>query len=189
MTILRLSIYRRRDGRCPPPTANPARAALHKYVQHLIKALAEERGFRAVIEAPVASGQVDVALYRDGLSVACEISVTSTAKYEAKNLAKCAGNGFDRVFAIGNDAKRLRAIEAAAQAALSPEHLSRVTFLKPDAVALALDELAAPQAEETMVRGYKVKVSRTVVNEREAQDRRTSVARIIAQSLRNMPSK
>ena len=160
----------------------------HRYVQHLIKGLAEERGFRAVIEAPVEGGQVDVGLYRDGLAIACEISVTSTASYEAQNLAKCVAGGFTYVFAIGSDAKRLRTIENAAKAVLSVDDIAKVSFLTPYAVAAALDSLSLPPAEETVVRGYRVKVSKTVVSASEAQDRRASVARVIAQSLRNLPN-
>lgn len=159
----------------------------HRYVQHLIKGLAEERGFRAVIEAQVEGGHVDVGLYWEGLSIACEISVTSTAAYEARNLAKCVASGFTYVFAIGSDAKRLRTIENAAKAVLSVDDLAKIAFLTPDAVAAALDSLSLPPTEETVVRGYRVKVSKTVVSTSEVQDRRASVARVIAQSLRSMP--
>ena len=51
----------------------------------------------------------------------------------------------------------------------------------------ALDAFMAPPEQETVVRGYKVKVSRTFVSDDEAGDRRAAVARVIAQSLRAMP--
>ena len=153
----------------------------------MIKGLAEERGFRAVIEAPVTGGQVDVGLYRDELSIACEISVTSTASYEAQNLAKCLAGGFTYVFAVANDAKRLRAIEKAACAQLLEEDLANVFFLTPDTVAATLDEFAKPAETTTVVRGYKVKVSRTKVGASEGADRRETIAKIVAKSLRNLP--
>lgn len=159
----------------------------HRYVQQLIKGLAEERGFRAVIEEPVADGQVDVGLHREGLAIACEISVTSTASYEAKNLAKCLQSGFARVFAVAADAKRLRAIEALARERLSDEEMERIDFLTPNLLAAALDSLAAPPDETTLVRGYRVKVSRTVVGAAEALDRRAAIARVVAKSMRDFP--
>lgn len=159
----------------------------HRYVQHLVKGLAEERGFRAVIEEPVDGGQIDVALHRDDLSIACEISITSTAPYEAQNLAKCVQGGFTRVFAIAADEKRLKAIETAAKARLSEDELACVLFLTPMMVGDALDALAPPSDETSVVRGYRVKVSRTVIGADEAGDRRAAVARVIAQSLRGMP--
>ncbi len=159
----------------------------HRYVQHLIKGLAEERGFRAVIEAPAGNGQVDIALFRDTLSIACEISVTSTTAYEAQNLVKCVAAGFTYVFAIGANAKRLKAIESAAKKVISEGDLPKIVYLTADAVPAALDALMVPEVEEHTVKGYKVKVQMTAVDPADAQDRRSTIARVIAQSLRNIP--
>lgn len=173
------------------PTTEPRElgkgGSQHRYVQHLVKGLAEERGFRAVIEESVEGGQIDVALYRDDLSIACEISVTSTPQYEAQNLAKCCQGRFSRVFAIAADAKRLKAIETAARARLSDTEMASIDFLTPEQVAVALDAFAQPEAEASVVRGYKVKVSKTVVSAVEARDRRSAIARVIAQSMRGLP--
>ena len=175
----------------PRPASEPRElgkgGSQHRYVQHLVKGLAEDRGFRAVIEETVEGGQIDVALYRDDLSIACEISVTSTAQYEAQNLAKCSQGRFSRVFAIAADAKRLKAIETAAKARLSDEEMGCIDFLTPEHVAAALDAFAAPSEEASVVRGYRVKVSRTIVGADEAKDRRSAIARVIAQSLRGLP--
>ena len=156
----------------------------HQHMQKLIKEMAQERGYRAVIEQPVEGGSIDVALYRDGIAIACEISVTSKAAYEVKNLAKCLGGEFSHVFAIATDRKRLDTIEAAARAALSEIDLAKIDFLTPEGVAEALDALSAPVQEST-VRGYKVKVTRSSVGAAEAQDRRASVTRIIAKSMQS----
>lgn len=171
----------------PEPRELGKGGSQHRYVQHLVKGLAEERGFRAVIEESVEGGQIDVALYRDDLSIACEISVTSTPQYEAQNLAKCSQGRFSRVFAIAADAKRLKAIETAARARLSDEEMGCIDFLTPEHVAAALDAFAAPNEETSVVRGYRVKVSRTIVGADEAKDRRSAIARVIAQSLRGLP--
>jgi len=183
-----------------PAVSQPARDALprpdnrelgkggsqHRYVQHLVKTLGQERGFRAVIEEATDGGQVDVALYRDGVSIACEISVTSKADYEIKNLAKCAAGSFTRIFAIAADTTRLRAIEALAREELSADALARIDFITPDEVLATLDALDLPPVEETVVKGYKVKVSRTLVSPAEAKERRAAVARIISKSMRGM---
>lgn len=161
----------------------------HRYVQHLIKGLAEERGFRAVIEEAVPGGQVDVGLHRGETSVACEISVTSTTAYETQNLAKCVAAGFTQVFAIATNQKRLKVIEAATIGALSEEARKRIIYLTPEDVGFALDALAAPAEQAQIVRGYKVRVSKSFVPEGEAADRRAAVARVIAQSLRGLPDK
>ena len=160
----------------------------HRYVQHLIKGMAEERGWRAAIEQPAGGGQVDVALFRENISVACEISVTSTPSYEAQNLAKCARSGFDRVWAIAADAKRLKAIEQAARARLSSDDLARVAFLLTEDIAPMLDALLPSEPSETTVRGYKVKVSRTPISAADAKGRRAMIARVVAQSMRKVDS-
>jgi hypothetical protein len=174
-----------------PPPSRPRELGKggpqHRYLQHLIKGLAEERGFRAVVEAATEGGQIDVALHRGDLSIACEISVSSKAEYEARNLAKCLSAGFVRVFAVAGDNKRLRAIEKSARDRLSEDQLSRVDFLTPETVVLALDGLTAPAEEASVVKGYRVKVSRTTVGSAEARERRSSVAKVIAQAMRDLP--
>lgn len=160
----------------------------HRYVQHLIKQLAEERGFRAVIEEGVAGGQVDVGLHRGDLSIACEISITSSADYEAQNLAKCLRAGFSRVWAIAPNLTRQRAIRKAAEARLGPDELGKIEFLTTDEMVLALDVFAEPEPEETTVRGYKVSVSRRTASPQEALELRATISRIVAQSMKDRPS-
>ncbi len=176
------------DVRPPPPRIPGAGkgGSQHRYVQHLIKGLAEARGFRAMIEAPTDGGQADVGLYRDGLSVACEISVTTSDRYEIRNLQKRRAAGFDRVLLIAADRTRLARLEAAARDALDDAALAAVEFLTPEEVGAALDLLAAP-APESVVRGYKVKVRRVAVSAEESRDRRARVAKVIAQSLSRLP--
>lgn len=171
----------------PPPAESGKGGSQHRYVQHLIKGLAEERGFRAVIEAPIGAGQVDVALHRGDLSIACEISVTSTVQHEAQNLTKCLQGGFTEVWAIAPDAKRRRVMEAAAKARIGAEDLARVRFLNTEDVLAALDSLPTESASEAKVRGYTVKTTRRPIGSQEARDRRAVIAKVVAQSMRETP--
>ncbi|MDQ0466227.1 hypothetical protein QO010_004020 [Caulobacter ginsengisoli] len=169
-----------------PPRPAPAEAgkggSQHRYVQHLIKRLAEERGLRAVIEEAVEGGQVDVGLHQGELSVACEISVTSTPEYEAQNLAKCLRAGFARIWAVAPDAKRRRAIRQSAEARLAPEDFARVEFLTTEEMVAALDALSVPEPEEKVVLGYRVTSSRRAISPGEATERRAAVARILSRA-------
>jgi hypothetical protein len=171
-----------------PPRAKPAESgkggSQHRYVQHLVKRLAEDQGFRAVIEEPVSGGQVDVGLHRGDLSIACEISITSTIEYEAHNLAKCLRAGFTLVWAIAPDQKRQRALKRAAEARLPADEMEKIQFLTPDEVVLSLEQFATPEPEENTVLGYKVKVTRKVVSPEEAKRRRENIARIVAGAVR-----
>jgi hypothetical protein len=157
----------------------------HRYVQHLIKQLAEERGLRAVIEEQVEGGQVDVGLHQGDLSIACEISVTSTPEYEARNLAKCLRAGFVQVWAIAPDAKRRRAVQQQAELRLGAEEAARIEFLTTEELVEALDGLSVPKPEEQVVKGYRVKTMRKGISPGDAKERRAAIARILSQSLRN----
>jgi hypothetical protein len=153
----------------------------HRYLQHLLKQLAEDRGLRVVIEEAVAGGQVDVGLHQGSLSVACEISVTSTPEYEAQNIAKCLQAGFGRVWAIAPDAKRRRAIQAKALDRLGAEATSKVEFFTPEEVVEALDALAVPEPINRVVKGYRVRSVRVAVSAEEAAQRRANIARVFSQ--------
>jgi len=69
--------------------------AEHKYLQHVIKRLSIERDFGRRSRAP-SDGQVDVALHREGLSIACEVSVTTGIEHELGNVRKCWTRGSPR---------------------------------------------------------------------------------------------
>jgi hypothetical protein len=178
----------REPRRPPPPPTEPGKGGpQHKYMQQLLRTLATERGFRAILEEQVPGGQVDVGLHRDDLSIACEISVTSTAEYEAQNLAKCLRAGFVRVWAIVPNARRKKPLRERVAERLG-EDVEKVEFLTLDEAAFLLDQLVAPEPEETIVRGYKVKSSRKVVSPEEAAARRAQIARILATSDQTLKS-
>jgi hypothetical protein len=171
----------------PRRTVEPGKGgSQHKYVQHLIKRLAEERGLRAVIEEAVEGGHVDVGLHQGDLSIACEISVTSTPEYEAQNLAKCLRAGFVRVWAIAPDAKRRRAIQQQAELRLGADEAARIEFLTTEELIETLDRLSVPQPEEQVIKGYRVKTTRKAVSPSEAKERRAAIARILSQSVREV---
>lgn len=158
----------------------------HRYLQSLVKELAERQGLRATIEAPIASGQVDVLLERDGLRVAVEISVTTPVEQERSNLRKCLDTDVDHVAVIlaksRTTAGRYR---AALLESLSATERDRVSLLAPEDVPDFVASLAcAPPPTETMVKGYRVRVSHTEVSPEEAKSRRDQLAKLVARSLR-----
>ena len=160
----------------------------HTYAQQLVKRLAEERGFRAVVEAPTDGGQIDVVLYRDGLQIACEISATSSSDHEVRNIEKCLRGNFTHVFAIAVNAKRLRALEKRARLELSEDQLAKVEFLTLEMVFELLDDLSAPEPMENVVRGYKVRVTQKPLRAGDAHEKREAIARVIEKSLKHLDS-
>lgn len=173
-------------GRRPASHAELGKGgAKHRYLQNLIKGLAEQVGFRATIEAPVPGGQVDVLLEREGLRVAVEVSVTTPVAWERENLRKCLATDCDQVVLVlaktQVTAKRYREVVVEG---LSEADRGRLAILSPEETPDFISALA-PDASppESVVRGYKVKARATVVSPEEAKTRRETIARLVAQSM------
>src|SRR5439155_14687315 len=124
-----------------PPLPPGRGGAEHKYLQHLVKRLAEDRGWRATVEAAALGGlgQVDVALERDGSRIACEITVTTSSEHELGNMQKCLAAGYDEVLVVANQKKALRSLERQAADVLSTASVERVKFLSPEELVTYLD--------------------------------------------------
>ncbi len=175
----------------PTPAQTPTRAPKqagkggqrHKYIQQFTKRLAEELGFRAVIEKSVLNdaGQVDVALYRDDLKIACEISVTTGSDQELRNVEKDIAAGFSNVILIADDARRLAALRKVVTKEIREECVERVVFCTTTDLPALLQGYATTQ-QHLIVRGYKVRTkwSETIVDN---EARRRAVASVIAKSL------
>lgn len=160
----------------------------HRYLQNLVKELAEQQGFRATVEAPLSSapGQVDVLLARDGLRVAVEISVTTSAEHERENILKCLAEGYDRVALLMSKSAAVQSrYRTAIMGAVPPGEQGRVSFLAPEEVPDFIASLAPPpEPSETRVRGYRVKVSTTAISPEDAQARRERLTKLVARSMR-----
>jgi len=80
--------------------------------------------------------------------------------------------------------RNAKAYREAVQSGLSPEDLARLTVLLPEGIPDFLASLTAPGAQpETVVKGYRVKVSSTALSPEEAAARREQVARLVSKSL------
>jgi hypothetical protein len=159
----------------------------HRYLQSLVKELAEQQGFRATIEAPLraSAGQVDVLLEREDLTVAVEISVTTPIEYERQNLRKCLDAGYARVALVLAKSRSSRTkLYAQLTEGFGTDELSRLAILLPEEVPDFLAGLAAPPEDrEMLVKGYKVRVSQTATSPADGRARRDALAKVIARSL------
>lgn len=115
----------------------------HKYLQELIRRCAERKGYQATVEKQILDGlgSVDVALEKEGRSIACEISVTSTADWELGNIQKCLAAGFEHVILVSSDQKALDKASKAVRAGLEKAQVKRVRFLVPERLLTFLDSL------------------------------------------------
>jgi predicted DNA-binding transcriptional regulator AlpA len=130
-------------------TVLPGRGgAQHKYLQSLVKKLAEDRRFQVSIEQVVLDGHghVDVALEREGMRIACEISVSTRVSHELGNLTKGLAAGFHYAVLLSSDE---RALALAREQVLEADR-HRVRLLTPEGFIEFLDDLSrvSPPIEE-----------------------------------------
>lgn len=170
----------------PPPPSTPATPGRggqhHKYLQALVKRLAEERGFRATIEGAAGPGQVDVLLVRDELRVGVEISVTTDHLHEVENLRKCVAAGFNRIIFVSSEKRVRTKVSEVVACELSG---TQVSVIGPEDIVTALDAFGQQeQVSETLVRGIKVRVTRKALSPTEASSQQRAVAAVIAKSMK-----
>jgi hypothetical protein len=171
----------------PPPLGRGGQQ--HKYLQNLIKRLAEDKGFHVTIEQQVlaGTGSVDVALQRSDYRIACEISISSTSEYELKNIEKCLAAGFDQVVVLSSEKKTLAKIQKLLTAELEPDSQQRVLCLLPEEFIEFLDRAdRETMTTEQTVRGYKVKVNYKPSRPSEQATQRKAVAQVILQALKRL---
>jgi len=176
----------------PSPAGQPEENAItqHRYLQTLVKWMAEQRGFRAVIEEPTpdGSGRVDVGLRRGDQRYAVEISVTTGGEQELHNVKKCLTAGYDRVFVCAIDDRSTAALKEFVAAKLLPDEIAKVGFydVKNDLFEF-LDSVGCPTGGETQsVRGYRVRLEHQPMSSMEREKKKEDVARILTKSLRRI---
>jgi len=164
----------------------------HRYLQNLIKKIAEDKGYKATIEQPALEGQgkIDIALERNGKKIACEISITSTDEQEVKNIEKCLTAGYEKVILCSLEKRTLSNVKSLLSQRLSKSDQAKVLFLQPEELLHHLDELeATEQNKEERIKGYKVKVQYQATKEEEKKAKREAVANVIVQALKRMREK
>ena len=174
-----------------PRERNEAPAAMgrggrqHRYLQELIKGLAESEGFLARIEDEVldGSGFVDVTLSKGQDRIACEISITTPAEKEIENIRKCFAAGYEIVWVISPEQKHLNAIRSLSESILSEAQRKMILFLRPEDIPAAFSDRPSPPMEST-VRGYRVRVKKASTSFDETQSKRATVAEVLAKSVR-----
>jgi len=174
------------------PPAKDKAISQHRYLQNLIKKMAEDKGYRATIELPVfdGSGRVDVSLERNKRKIACEISMTSTDDQELKNIKKCLAAGYEKIIVCSPDHKTLESIKALVSQNIAESDQGKIFFFRPEELLLFLEEeTAAEMTKEERVKGYKVKVQYQATSEDEKKVKREAVAQVILQALKRMREK
>ena len=177
---------REEPSRPEPPPVTPGRGGPeHKYLQQLVKRLAEDRGWRATIEEVLPSGgRIDIALARGEEKLAVEVSVTTDLAHEIGNLRKCLEGGYSKAALILLHARNRRQWEDAVATELG-EEANDVVVVAADEIPALLEAFDLPEeAPESTVRGYRVRLTQGSRGSSSAP--REAVARVIAESVRRL---
>lgn len=146
----------------------------HVGIQNMIKSMANQYGWRADLEYAVTGGSVDVWLERNGLSIACEISVTTPIAYERGNIEKCLNAGADEVWVISEDMNKLAQLGAYFQ------DNAKVFCFSPDDVPIEIEARSDMDAgDQTQVRGFTVAVKRAYTSQTDLDVRRARIAHLL----------
>jgi len=176
------------------PTDPGRGGAEHKAIQRRIKEAAEALGFRATLEKPLPDGLgiVDLVLERDGMSLAIEITVSTTIEHELGNVSKCVKAGFSQIAVLGVDEAKLNRLAGAVASGLGPDVAALVGYYAPETFLAALKNLpppAPPAPEVKTVRGWKVKAKFATLSPEEAKVREDALIKIVAETMKKAQRK
>lgn len=160
----------------------------HRYLQSLVKKMAESKGYKAVIELPTPDGKgsVDVSIEGNNSRIACEISVTTERAWELHNIKKCLSAGYVTVFVCCADGKAISGIQKVVAKNLEPEDQKKVTVTDIQGLFEYLEahgQNRTSHTEETM-KGYRVKVEYDAISDDTMQKKRESVAKLIMDAMK-----
>jgi len=182
----------RKEAKVPVEQESAENITAHKYLQTLIKRMAEVRGYTVTIEAslPNQSGSVDLVLTKEQKAMAIEICSTTNADWEMHNIAKCFDAGYTTVISVCGDLKQLERIKEKCNTGIADFNRKDAHFFTPDALFAFLDQQTMKvTATETTMKGYRVNVSYDDISAEEMGKKRTSVAQVVAQSLKKIKKK
>lgn len=174
------------------PKARPQEETQHRYLQMLIKRMAESRGFRASIEelTPDGKGRVDVAIVKNEMRIACEICMTTTDLWEVHNVEKCLAAGYAPVVICSSDRKNLEKVHMKVKELVASELQEKVLALEPEALFLYLDQLNAKEAStEVRVKGYRVKVDYRAEEGSVAERKKEGIVKAIKERYKNQTNR
>ena len=158
----------------------------HRYLQTLVKKMAESRGFKSTLEVPTpdGKGRIDVVIERNGKKIAVETCVTTDASWEAHNITKCLDAGYDLVIECSSNKKTLHNIGKKIKK-LTKGYQSKLLLYEPEELFAFLDaEIAKEGYTEIRQNGYIVKVEYEPTSPDQMNKKRESIAKAIVNSIK-----
>ncbi len=118
----------------------------HRETQRIIGQIAETYGFRSQIEKTVldGAGSVDVSVEKDGLKIACEVCVTTSAAWEGRNVLKGLKAGYDRVVVVASHPKNIPGLTSKVRALVPAIDQQKIKILTLADFLAFLREIGSP---------------------------------------------
>jgi Helicase HerA, central domain/TraM recognition site of TraD and TraG len=189
-------VYQKTKPIEPPRQADTLKTdtdiSTHRYLQTLVKKMAEASGYTAVLEMqlPDGSGNVDVLLSKDNKTIAVEICVTTDPDWEMHNIQKCLTAQYDMVISLCGDPKQLDKIKKKCKAGISNFEQHPVQFFTPDALFAFLNTaVTSAEPQEQIIKGYRVNVTYDSLSQEEMDRKRASVTKVVMDALRRQKRK
>lgn len=159
----------------------------HQYLQNLVREWAHERGYKVMLEHQLASrGRVDAVLEREGMSVACEVSVTTNVDHEIGNIQKCLDAGYALVLSISLKRRFQQALGKRLNDLLSDKQRKKVRILTPEEFLAWLEQ--QPRSEHRIA-GYTVRTRVRSEQLTEQQRKKQAISDVIGRSLRRLKNR
>ena len=174
-----------------PENIEQKEVSYHRYLQTLIKRMAEQRGFKATIEEQVleGKGRVDVSLERGNEKIACEISVTTKDEHELQNIVKCFRAGYQKILICTPEKKRIDSLKNLISERLESAQSDNIFLILPDDLYLFFEQHTKEepkQSTEKIVKGYRVKIEYNEISDAEKKQKREAIGGVIANSLKRL---
>ncbi len=163
----------------------------HRYLQSLIKRMAEEKGYRAIVEKSTSGGQgyVDICAEKGEKRIAFEISITTPGEHEVQNVKKCLTAGYDKIVICSPDKRILKKVALLAGEGIDEADRKKVLYLQPDEIYSFLEIESLGGSKEEKVKGYKVKVNYQPLKDADKSAKRAAVSQVIAKALQRIKGK
>ena len=165
--------------------------AQHQAIQQRLKVEAEAVGFRVIVEKPTPDGgSIDLVLSRGGISLACEIEVTTSMDHKVKNVSKCLKGGYQQVIVITQQEGDLKKLKIAVDSSLGEEKAQPVLYFLPDQfieyIQTIPQEVVVPKPDQPKIRrGFKVRTNHIALSPQEMQAREGAAIAAIAEAMKN----
>jgi len=159
----------------------------HRYLQTLIKKMAEAKGYKTTIEMPTPNGKgsVDVHIEGNKIQIACEVSVTTDSNWEIHNIEKCLAAKYDIVFVCCAERKAIEVLRKKVQETFEEPVRNRIIVGEPESLFELLDRNTSQQTTtETKFKGYRVKVEYDAISVEAMQKKRESIAKLVMDSMK-----